>query len=171
MLTDLDLLGERFDPDALRRALTRYLELAIEPIADYPDLSEPILGGEVLKQGTLAEVSYEPTHKHATILIRESLKHRPWPTWELNAHHELAHLALDHQIRIVSADLSVDTYGFVPVAQRLIQRKRPEFTNERNLERLRQNVYEPEAQQWANWLVFAGNYPDLFKRERMNRAT
>lgn len=170
MLAELDLLGRKFGPNDLRIELARYLGIAIEPFFHYPDLSVPVLGGEVLRQGTLAEVCYDPDNVCAIVAVRQSLWYRPWPAWELNLHHEMSHLALDHQIRFVSGSSRGD-YEFVPTAKRIVSRAHPNLSDAYELKRFREKVYEPEAHQWASWLVFAGNYPVLFQKERINQAT
>lgn len=134
MLAELDLLGRKFGPDDLRIALARYLGISIEPFVYYPDLSVPVLGGEILRQGTLAEVCYDPDNTCAIVAVRQSLWYRPWPAWEQNLHHELAHLALDHQIRFVSGS-SQGEYEFVPTAKRIVTRARPDISDEYELDR------------------------------------
>ncbi len=177
-LARLGLLGRRFGPGEYAAALGTALGVRIS-VEDFPDASLALAGRELLEEGTLAEVFYDEAGREALVLVRESLKMRPWPAYDLAVYHELSHLAARHPVRVKAGEeeaarggrrarldwaaarsLAVDgsqrargVVGRGPCGE-----ARGELVRE-----LRERVFEPEAARRARWLVVAGVYPDVFE--------
>ncbi len=172
-LAKLGLLGERFAPMDYARALSDWFGIGIT-VEAFPDLGIGLARREVLEAGALAEVFYNEDREEAVILVRESLRYRPWPAYDLKLYHELSHLAAGHPVRIrAGAELEGrrQRFGHMPRDLRLARRPPVTPASEGKVERLVREVYEPEARRRAKWLVFAGTFPKVFEKEGTNRVT
>lgn len=150
-LAKLGLLGRSFTPKEYLEALGR--ELGIEIILkDYPDCGRGVVSEEAPPEDVLGEVNYDERDGRAIILVRESLKRRPWPAYELCVLHEGSHLAARHHLR----------------RNRLRMRPLSDRSTE-NSETRRLTEYEDEARSRAKWLLLASVAPEEFQSEGINR--
>lgn len=95
-LADLELLGRQFTLNQYRTAL-EYKKGKTIILKDYLDDSDGLLESWQLSEGYFA--GYKGGEDEVfQIYIRESLKSRPWPSYEHVAYHELMHIALDHRL-------------------------------------------------------------------------
>ena len=171
-LANLGLLGKRFTPIDYARALGDRFGIGIT-IEAFPDLGIGLAKRDVLEEGTLAEVFYNEDLREAVILVRESLRYRPWPAYELKLYHELSHLAAGHPVRIrMGGEMGrKHRFAHMPRDLRLARRPAISLASQNEIEKLVREVYEPEARRRAKWLVFAGTVPDVFEKEGTNRVT
>ncbi len=162
-MATLGLLGREFTPEEYAQALGHYLGITVV-IAEYPDVSSALMRGEILKEGHLAEVVYNANRNEAVFLVRESLKHYPWPTYELQLYHELSHIVAGHPLEIRGDGRVMEMIKSLGV--RLAQRPpRMDSTEERHV------LQEEEAKKRAKWLILAATWPDIFATEDTNRLT
>ncbi len=177
-LAGLGLLGRRFGPVEYASALEEALGVRIS-LEEFPDVSFALAGRELLEEGTLAEVFYGEATREALVLVRESLKMRPWPAYELAVYHELSHLAAGHPVKVrAEARGGRRRLRALPVA---VARSGPRSGEaaegrrgrggEKVLAELARRVYEPEAKRRARWLVLAGSYPEVFEGIGADRLT
>lgn len=172
-LAKLDLLGRAFGPLDYARALERHLGIRIA-VEDFPDLRLAFARREAMREGTLAEVLYAEERGEALVLVRESLRMRPWPAYDLAIYHELSHLAARHPERMKDGDdLGRMTNGarFLAGASKCVRPATAGGGRREDREELREKVYEPEAKRRARWLVLAGAYPDFFEKDGANRLS
>lgn len=109
-LSDYGLLGREFSiQDECLPAVTRSLGLKRIFLEPYPDQHEGVVTDDRLEEGVLADVSYNAEKNEAIILVRESLKTRPWPTFELCVLHELSHLIGKHHLKTANLKLQEST--------------------------------------------------------------
>ena len=170
-LARLELLGRSFGPLDYARALEEHLGIRIV-VEDFPDTRLALARRGVLEEGTLAEVSYAEERGEALILVRESLRMRPWPAYELALYHELSHLAARHPLRLKDGEEGSPIRKPARIlarAARILRRRTDERGRPRDDTGLRERVYEPEAKRRARWLVLAGEYPTFFEREGADR--
>lgn len=170
-LARLELLGRSFGPLDYARALEEHLGIRIV-VEDFPDYRFALARREVLREGTLAEVFYAEERGEALVLVRESLRMRPWPAYELTLYHELSHLGARHPMRLKGGNDTgrvSDDLGVLAGAARVVRRHTVDHGSSEDHEELRERVYEPEAKRRARWLVLAGEYPDFFESEGVNR--
>jgi hypothetical protein len=171
-LAKLGLLGRSFVPLDYARALSVEFGIGIT-IEAFPDVGIGLTKQDVLEAGTLAEVFYNEHLEEAVILVRESLRYRPWPAYDLKAYHELSHLAAGHPVSIRMGDELKRRHrlGHMPRNLRLASSPPVNPSEQDDIEELVREVYEPEARRRAKWLVFAGTVPDIFEQEGTNRVT
>lgn len=170
-LARLGLLGRAFGPSDYARALEQQLRVRIV-VEEFPDSRLALARRSVLKEGTLAEVFYEEERGEALILVRESLRYRPWPAYDLALYHELSHLAACHPTKLqdrAERGRGIKMLRVLPFVSRFAYRASAARRSVIDLEELREKVYEPEAKRRARWLVLAGTYPEFFEREGANR--
>lgn len=168
-LADLGLLGERFGPEEYRAELEKDLGIEIL-VEELPDLRQGGLVSEVISEGNLAELVYGEETLQAVIIIRESLRYRPWPTYDLVLYHELSHLAAGHHLRAKRAR----SYKGSPFRRLNFwsARRTPAVPQDlEEFEELKEKVFEPEARKRAKWLVLAGTCPDVLEADKLNRFT
>lgn len=171
-LAKLELLGSSFVPLDYARALSDEFGIGIT-IEAFPDVGIGLTKRDILEAGTLAEVFYNEHLEEAVILVRESLRYRPWPAYELKVYHELSHLAAGHPVRIRMGDelRRRHRFGHMPRNLRLASSPPVSPAGQDDIEELVREVYELEARRRAKWLVFAGTVPDVFEQEGTNRVT
>ena len=170
-LARLGLLGRSFGPLDYARTLEKHLGIRIV-VEEFPDTRLALARRGVLEEGTLAEVFYAEERGEALILVRESLRMRPWPAYELVLYHELSHLTARHPVRLKYGDeigRVRKAVGISARAARIVRRRAEDRGNPRDDVELREKVYEPEAKRRARWLLLAGEYPDFFEREGADR--
>jgi hypothetical protein len=146
-LARLGLLGRRFTWREYLAALEERLGIDIE-VTEYPDLSQGVLDDLDEPEDLLAEVNYRPDERRAVIVVRESLRLRPWPAFELSVFHELSHLAAGHHLLLRRTARS-------PLGR---------------LGRLGEEDLESEARRRARWLLLAGLEPEAFAGRMRDRV-
>lgn len=154
-LSQLGILGRAFSvDDELKSAVARYTHLDQLVIETYPDRHQGVVSDNRLEEGVLADVSYNESKNKALILIRESLKSRPWPTYELCLLHELSHLIGKHHLK----------YSYLQLHESTVRRSwtRPQTDQHR---------IEVEARQRAKLLLLAHVAPEAFQQAGANRVT
>ncbi|QIN78465.1 hypothetical protein GBA65_07960 [Rubrobacter marinus] len=172
-LAELNLLGRAFGPLDYARALEKHFCIRIE-IEDFPDVRLENARREAMREGTLAEVFYAEERGEALVLVRESLRMRPWPAYDLALYHELSHVAARHPERIKDGDgLGRLANGgrFLAGASKLVRPATAGGGKREDREELREKVYEPEAKRRARWLVLASTYPNFFEKDGANRLS
>jgi hypothetical protein len=172
-LAELGLLGRAFGPEEYRAALEEYLGVEIT-VEELPDAEGGAVAGELAAEGNLAEVVYDDPTGRALVLVRESLRYRPWPAYELSVFHELSHLAAGHPLRVKRARGNGTGSRFRALgAGRLARGERSVLSGdeERGFEGLKSDVLEPEARKRAKWLVLAGTCPEAFEADKADRLT
>lgn len=150
-LARLDLLGRAFTPEDYLEALGRELGVEIA-LKDYPDCGQGMVSGEAPPEDVLGEVNYDESNGRVIILVRESLKRRPWPAYELCVLHEGSHLAAGHHLRR-------DKLRMRPLGEGA--------TGSPEIRKLAK--YEDEARIRAKWLLLASMAPEAFENEGINR--
>ena len=163
-LATLGLLGVRFTPEAYAAALGNRLEIEIT-IAEYPDAQSTLMGSEAAREGNLAEIAYNADRNEAVVLVRESLKRYPWPSYELQVYHELSHLAAGHPLRVAKRGRASEI--FQSLGTRLARRVPGGGAVEGGM----LSSQEEEASKRAKWLVLAGASPDVFAGDDTDRLT
>lgn len=156
-LAGLGLLGKSFGPEeypALEQSLG--IEIWIEELPD-----------RLAKEGDLAEVVVDEGLGKAFILVRESLRYRPWPAYELSIFHELSHLAAGHPLRVRRSEGNGTRRRFRVLRSRLAKRDPSSFGYAAGL----QESLETEARKRAKWLVLAGTCPGAFEADKADRLT
>lgn len=200
------LLGRTFREAEGVAAVARSLPHPVQ-VLDYPDVSEPDVEGaharaegypQGLLDGCLAEVAYHEGRGEALILVRESLRYRPWPLRELCVYEELAHLVLGHPARLIRAatprppgPARIRGLSVSDARKKLLRPGRPtEPAPDAVPEAVpdavpdavavgtvepdvvwRSEVAEPEARQMARWLVVASVEPGVFAPPPSRRYT
>jgi hypothetical protein len=137
------------------------------------------VAGELAAEGNLAEVVYDDPTGRALVLVRESLRYRPWPAYELSLFHELSHLAAGHPLRVKRARGNGTGSRFRALGAGRLARGEPSVLSgneergfeERGFEELKREVLEPEARKRAKWLVLAGTCPEAFEADKADRLT
>jgi hypothetical protein len=131
-------------------------------------------GRGVGRGGDLAEVVYDDPTGKALVRVRESLRYRPWPAYELSLFHELSHLAAGHPLRVKRAQGNETGSRFRALGTSRLARREPSVLSgneERGFEELKSEVLEPEARKRAKWLMLAGTCPEAFEAEKADRLT
>ena len=172
-LAELGLVGRAFGPLDYARALEGLLGIRIT-VEEVPDLRLAFVRREILREGTLAEVFYKEECGEALILVRESLRMRPWPTYELALYHELSHLAAGHTMRPKEqAQLRRrrKALGIRPAASEVAHRRAAVYGCAEGPEEPGEHVHEIEAKRRARWLLLAGTHPEVFEGEGVDRLT
>jgi len=157
-LAGLGLLGKGFGPDEYRTALEQRLGIEIW-IEELPD--------RLTKEGDLAEVVVDEGSSKAYILVRESLRYRPWPAYELSIFHELSHLAAGHPLRVRRSEGNGARRRFRVLRSRLAKQNPSSFGYAAGL----RESLETEARKRAKWLVLAGTCPGAFEADKADRLT
>lgn len=165
-LAELGLLGRAFSPGEYRACLEKKLgvEILIEEI---PDERNALIISELVLEGIMAEVVYSEDLRRAMVLVRESLRYQPWPAYELSLFHELSHLAAGHPVRLAHARRKKERQGvrLGSLRSRLGRRSLARYQDAQYVDELRREVFEPEAQKRAEWLVLACTHPVVFEGE------
>lgn len=151
-LEALGLLGKEWVPADYATALSKRRGMTIT-IEDYPDLKDSRMRREVLQAGVLAEAIYDDERGQALVLVRESLRQRPWPAYELNCLHELAHIDLGHPVKKRSGGRYHGLFSPDP-AKRYEHRE----------------ALEAQARDRAKLLLLAATHPEVFARRRLNQV-
>lgn len=169
-LAELGLLGRAFGPEAYRKALEKHLGMEIL-VEELPDTKGGALAGQLAGEGILAEVVVNEESGNAVVLVRESLRYRPWPAYELAIFHELSHLAAGHPLRMIWTPKNGETRSlFRSLGSPEPIRGEPAAPSDgADLEELKRNALEIEARKRAKWLVVAGTAPEAFEAETANR--
>lgn len=154
-LSDYGLLGREFSIlDECLPAVARSLGIEKIVLESYPDQHEGIVTDDRLEEGVLADVSYNAQKNEAVILVRESLKTRPWPTFELCVLHELSHLIGKHHLKSANLKLQESTI-------------RESWTRPQS----EQDELEVEARKRAKLLLLASIAPEAFEFAGADRVT
>jgi len=143
-LHSLGLLGRRFGVPEYRAAVESALGVGIM-VEEVRDRGQT-WGEDLAAAGHLAALVYDGVRRTATILVRESLRHLPWPAYEMALYHELSHLMARH---FLGTDESRPAFEFGHGPK--------DGPEESKVE-----VYEPEARTRARWLLLAGRFPEAF---------
>ena len=155
-LSDLSLIGSGFSVEQITEAVENYLGLTVTTY-DYPDLSSGVVPDHELKARDLAALTYDDSRKEAVIIVRESLRYRPWPAYVLSVLHELGHILAGHHLQHPRHSLDPSTL---------------KLDGMHSLDISHSDVaLEVEARRWAKSLLLAHSVPEVFEGERTNRPT
>ena len=155
-LSNLGLIGNGFTLDQIIKAVEDHLGIIITPY-DYPDLSSGVVPDYDLKAGDLAALTCNDERTEAILVVRESLKYRPWPAYVLSVLHELGHLLAGHHLQRPHHSLDPSTLKLEGVHS--VELSDSEL------------AFEIEARRWAKALLLAHSVPEVFEGERTNRPT
>lgn len=95
-LARLELFGTEFRVSRYLAALAAKDKQVIR-VFDYPDEHSTLLRSWELEEGSFGIIARSKKDGVIKLSVRESLKYRPWPAYELALFHEIMHYVCDHQ--------------------------------------------------------------------------
>lgn len=154
-LLDLGLLGHSWDIcDDFIPAVQKYVGFDSLEVVPYQDRREGIVSPHRLDDGVLADVHFPDRKNNALIVVRESLRERPWPAHDLCVLHEGSHLIGMHHLVSNKLELRESTI-------------KQSWTDPQG----EQDRLEVEARKRAKLLLLAHIAPEAFQHAGGDRVT
>lgn len=95
-LARLELFGTEFRLSHYLAALAAKDKQKIR-VVDYPDEQSTLLRSSELEEGSFGILARSKEDGLIKLYVRETLKSRPWPAYELAVFHEIMHYVCNHQ--------------------------------------------------------------------------